>query len=344
MKHTCYRCGYSTNDKSNYNKHLKRKRKCPQKTNNISTNQAHNDSQLIEHDSQMTHNSLNTTHKRLTNDSQLIEHDSQIVNNSSSNNTIECKYCHKQFTRTNNKKRHIRLYCKEAKLQRHEDTQLRRRVQELENMLIHQSHITNNNNTIINNNTINLPTTGEWPKMLQRIMVHLISKTRSTPFSSSEVDFEEAFQQTLSMAFFHPESPILNTVEMLGRKESWVKQNGLLVDKNKFLNKVNCEHIERLIKFIHNDNERFRTELPPVPIIEQWIAVNNEVISQIARYDPCKKETIKNTEEVLRNQSLQCDISTAVSEIKDADRNDAHIATSHRIAAAAPVSNLMSLL
>ena len=28
-----------------------------------------------------------------------------------------------------------------------------------------------------------------------------------------------------------------------------------------------------------SDNERFRKELPPVPVIENWIKVNNEIIS-----------------------------------------------------------------
>ena len=32
MKYTCVTCQYSTNDKSNFNRHLKRKRKCVLKT------------------------------------------------------------------------------------------------------------------------------------------------------------------------------------------------------------------------------------------------------------------------------------------------------------------------
>ena len=115
--------------------------------------------------------------------------------------------------------------------------------------------------------------------MLQRVMVQMISKIRSTPLSDAESNFGEAFQQTLSIAFFHPDSPIYDTVEMLGRKESWVKQRGQLVDKKKFLTKVNRDHFERLITFMHNDNERFRTEMPSVPVIKKWIAVNNEVIT-----------------------------------------------------------------
>ena len=83
MKHTCYRCGYSTNDKSNYNKHLKGNTKCTEKLNNTL------------------------------------------------NNTFECKYCNKSFSTNSNMNRHIRLYCKEAKLQS-QDSKLRKEIVRLQ--------------------------------------------------------------------------------------------------------------------------------------------------------------------------------------------------------------------
>jgi hypothetical protein len=76
------------------------------------------------------------------------------------------------------------------------------------------------------------------------------------------------------------------------------------------------------------DNERFRKELPPAPVIEKWIEVNNEVISHIQKYDPCEKENIKNTEEVLRNRRLPSNYNDLVSEVKKCDRMDRLIARS----------------
>jgi hypothetical protein len=76
------------------------------------------------------------------------------------------------------------------------------------------------------------------------------------------------------------------------------------------------------------DNERFRKELPPAPVIEKWIEVNNEVISHIHKYDPCEKQIIKNTEEVLLNRKLPSNYTKLISEVKESDRMDRMIAKS----------------
>jgi len=63
-------------------------------------------------------------------------------------------------------------------------------------------------------------------------------------------------------------------------------------------------------------------------VIEKWIEVNNEVISHIHKYDPCKKEIMENTEEVLRNRRLPSNYTTLISEVKESDRMDRLIAKS----------------
>ena len=140
---------------------------------------------------------------------------------------------------------------------------------------------------------------------MQKVMVHIISKIHGGSYQQpGTLDFKEAFQQTLSVAYFHPESPMYNSIEMLGRKESWVKHNGKLVRKNKLLKSINQDHYKRLIQFMKDDNNRYRKELPPANVIENWIEVNNEIISHIKKYDPCDRVIMRDTEEMLRNRSL----------------------------------------
>jgi len=209
----------------------------------------------------------------------------------------------------------MRLNCKVLKAEKKrmkemeaEILRLRAQVSNTTNNISNSNNTTNNNttnnNNITNNININLPE-GQWSRILQKVMVHLISKIHGGSIQQpGELDFKEAFQKTLSVAYFHPESPIYNSVEMLGRKESWMKHNGKLVRKNKLLKNINQEHYKRLIQFMKDDNERYRKELPPVNVIENWIEVNHEIISHIKKYDPCDRAIIQDTEEILRNGSL----------------------------------------
>ena len=157
-------------------------------------------------------------------------------------------------------------------------------------------------------------------------MLFLISKTKGDRFSKGELEFNDAFGKTLSVAFHHPESPLYNSIQMLGRKEAWAKHNGKVVQKKKLLKKINKQHLDRLIQFIHEDNERFRTELPPVPVIEQWIQVNNDVIEHIKKYDPCDKNTIRESEEIFRSESLLNDFNSFVAEVTKNTNMDSTIA------------------
>ena len=54
--------------------------------------------------------------------------------------------------------------------------------------------------------------------------------------------------------------------------------------------------------------------------------MNNEVIRHIKKYDPCDKETMRESEEVFRNQSLINEFNTLVSEVKKNQSMDTTIA------------------
>ena len=270
-----------------------------------------------------------------------IESEPEYVECKTADNKWICLYCKKTFKHNRSWNRHMRSYCKgksnKTQLLEEENAALRK--------IIETGVITNNNNNTTthnnttNNNTTNYNTTnnfinnvtlpeGQWSRMLYRMMVLLMSKTKGDRFQAGELEFPDAFQKTMSLAFFHPDSPIYESVQLLGRKESWAKQNGDIVGKKKLIKNINKEHYERLLLFMKADNERFRKELPPAPVIEKWIEVNNEVISHIHKYDPCEKEILRNTEEILRNRKLPSNYTTLISEVKESDRMDRLIAKS----------------
>ena len=311
--YTCPRCkSYSTNLKSNLKRHMNRKRKCPliiqneAKSEQIDTQNSYKSVQNGQNNAQNGQNNaqnIQLESQRITTESQKNHTESQRITK-----TWECIHCSKTFTTNSNMNRHIRLYCSLRKDKDNMIQQLQDEVRQLRSQM--SSTITNNNSNsnnsnsynTINNNNITLPD-GQWNRVLQNVMVHLISKIGNGIFPG-ELDFSEAFQQTLSVAHFHPDSPLFDSVEMLGRKESWVKHNGKLVRKSKLLKKINQEHYNRLIQFMNDTNRRYRTELPSLQVIQKWIEVNNEIISHIKKYDPCNKCILQTTEEVLRNKSL----------------------------------------
>jgi ribosomal protein L17 len=385
MKYTCLTCDYSTNDKSNFNRHLKRKRKCVPKT---TRKRLENDQKVPENDQdrltigsqkpQQGSQRLTKTATRLTKGSQKPQQGSKRLTKTATRDTDdlqkvqqdyvniqqecvhvqkdtqehmnsvqsplkkmwECPHCFKQFKHNRNWNRHMRLYCKgkniKTQILEQENAALRKIISEGGIRTTHDNRTTNNtinnnttNNNITNNivNNFTLPE-GQWTRMLQRMMVLLMTKTRGDRFQEGQLHFTDAFQETMSLAFFHPDSPIYETVKLLGRKDSWAKHNGNLIGKTKLIKKINRQHYERLLLFMKADNERFRKELPPAPVIEKWIEVNNEVISHIHKYDPCEKQIIKNTEEVLLNRKLPSNYTKLISEVKESDRMDRMIAKS----------------
>jgi hypothetical protein len=285
----------------------------------------------------------------ITNNSNNLNNKTTFCENSdiesSTSKKWTCMYCHKTFAHNSSWHKHMRLRCPVLKSKLvAENLKLKQELDKLKSLQSAAKqtiqHNTTNNTTTHNNNTTNnvvnniqninniqLPD-GIWSRKLYRVIVHLMSKAKGDRFSPGEISFYEAFQKTLSVAFFHPESPVYNTVQMLGRKEAWAKHHGKIVQKNTLLKKINVQHYERLIEIMKADNERFRKELPPAPVVQKWMEVNNEIIRNIKKYDPCQKKMIRDTEEVFRTKSLIDDFNICVQEVKKADRMDRDIAYS----------------
>jgi len=163
VNYICQRCNYKTTLKSNFRRHILRKKICKPiladvsilyikniynmvvSTENKRDNL--NDSQKTHKDSQKTHKDSQKTHK----DSQIIPKKSEITSINLLN--ISCNYCNKIFTRTNNRNRHIKKYCK-IKKQKYIIEEKNKKISNLENKI---KNITNNNtisNSNINSNNI----------------------------------------------------------------------------------------------------------------------------------------------------------------------------------------------
>ena len=143
MKYTCSSCDYCTNDKSNFNKHLKRKRKCGPKTTRKSTRKtttldqkvpeklpekAHKGSQkddigsqrltktLFRHPkgSQKAH--IGTQKPDFSPQNAVLPTQESIIQTSiiQTERTHQwiCPDCNKTFKHNRNWNRHMRLYCK----------------------------------------------------------------------------------------------------------------------------------------------------------------------------------------------------------------------------------------
>ena len=120
MIHTCPRCGvYTTPLKTNLKRHLNRKRKCTQKPPHIES--------FIQ--------------KENPREPQIIQKEPQNIGKE-----WTCTHCSKSFSTNSHMNRHMRLYCKEVKLQRRVDEL------EMENQRLRSQppSITNNNNKTTN--------------------------------------------------------------------------------------------------------------------------------------------------------------------------------------------------
>ena len=156
VNYICQRCNYTTNRKSNFIYHLNRKNTCKPIVSDVSILYIKNIYNMVVstenkrdnlNDSQKTHKDSQKTHK----DSQIIPKKSEITSINLLN--ISCNYCNKIFTRTNNRNRHIKKYCK-IKKQKYIIEEKNKKISNLENKI---KNITNNNtisNSNINSNNI----------------------------------------------------------------------------------------------------------------------------------------------------------------------------------------------
>ena len=115
----CFRCGYSSNDKSKIRLHINRKYTCSNKLNNILLDECKNEIlQGLSYEdylkSSANHCKSSANHCKSTANYCKSSDDSFEIETDNKNNLI-CQYCNKTFTRKENLENHLKKSCKMLK-------------------------------------------------------------------------------------------------------------------------------------------------------------------------------------------------------------------------------------
>ena len=204
--YSCIRCGYSTEHKHKYDRHVSRKNPCSEKKE---TN--HNSSQS----------------KKLHQNAHFLHQNAHFLHQNPSFQN-DCMYCGKIFTRNSSLRRHMESSCKILKSQWMTMDEESRNL-ETENKLLKQqltemkaSTITNNNNnnshnTTNNTNIINqqININGFGNEDTSYLTSELVNKYIDAPYS--------AIPNLLKSIHFHPQHPENHNVKITNKKEPYAR-------------------------------------------------------------------------------------------------------------------------
>lgn len=195
MEFTCRRCGYTSKDKSNYIRHLKRKHVCIASLEDVST-------------------------------TMLLEEINENKEISQNQKTYVC-HCGKSFTDRSNRHRHMKT-CTVMKNDEPQDQfkSLQEKVllmeQELAKLKGQPSSTTTNNNTTNNNNTINMTMNVQLCNFEHEKKDHLTSEFLTSCFVRQDIP---ALIESLLFAQERPENRTVR-IKSLKNKQIQVHQDG----------------------------------------------------------------------------------------------------------------------
>ena len=167
VNYNCLRCGFTTNHKNNFRKHIYRKFICKPILKEIPIISIRDDFEMKEPKS-CNQNVIKCNHNVITNGSK-INH--------------KCRYCNKKFSKRQNRWRHEKYFCKEKnkdnciedkiKQMENEITKLKIEKTKKENIINNkiENSIINSNNTIIVNNFGDENTEYITDKMFQKLIL-----------------------------------------------------------------------------------------------------------------------------------------------------------------------------
>jgi len=120
VNYTCYRCGYSNNNKSNIIRHIGRKYPCKSLDNNINLDECKesilNGLNYLEYIKSMKSDekSMKKSKKSMDSDENSMDSDENSGENEiiTKNGKLICKYCKKTFLKKEYLEKHLKKYCK----------------------------------------------------------------------------------------------------------------------------------------------------------------------------------------------------------------------------------------
>ena len=269
--YSCQLCIFSTNLKSNNNRH--------QKTMKHHNNLKSYDNDIVENlkkhtnDTQMIHKCKKKIHKRYTKDTQKIH-------------KSICEFCNKEFASRQSMLRHVRLFCKVKKENEAKELENQNQILELKsqvNMLIDKV----GSNTIITHNITNNQTNvqlnnfgNEDLSLLTDIVKHNLIKGPYT-----------MMPKLMEMIYFNDKFPKNQTLKLVNRKQNILKVyeegkwkyvdkdetiNNLLDEKNYKVDIYYEDNSDRFSKFVVSTYDKFR-ELFNSKDKDLWDSIKREV-------------------------------------------------------------------
>ena len=242
VNYDCQRCGYSTNHKSVFKKHLLRKNLCDA------------DFDEIDRYTLLIMNKFDKEAEKY----KTVNKCKPIVNLPVSPNVHFCIQCGKQFKSRQGKYKHMKYYCKIKKEEEDKDIiikELRERNEELKTMIEKLINSKSNvNNGTINNNTAkrdinttnNIQINNYGSENIEYITDKVFKKLLTKPMS--------AITRLIELKHFHPLHPENHNVKITNIHDKYAK----IYQDKKWLIKHKKDVVEDLVENGYADFEEFK--------------------------------------------------------------------------------------
>ncbi len=242
VNYECRRCGYSTNHRSVFRKHLLRKNLCEANFDEVGRYELLIDNNFVKEAQKY----------------KIIPECNPNVNLGVSPNRHVCIHCGKEFKSRQGKYKHIKYYCKTKKEEIDKDIiikELRERNDELKNMIekLINSKLNVNNGTINNNSakrdintTNNIQINNYGSENIDYITDKVFKKLLQKPIS--------AITRLIELKHFHPKHPENHNVKITNIHDKYAK----IYQDKKWLIKHKKDVVEDLVENGYADFEEFK--------------------------------------------------------------------------------------
>ena len=242
VNYDCQRCGYSTNHKSVFKKHLLRKNLCDPEFD-----------ELDRYNLLLMNKFVKEAEKY-----KPVNKCKPIVNRDVSSTVHFCIHCGKEFKSRQGKYKHIKYYCKKKKEDEDKDIiikELKERNEELKSMIEKLINSKSNvNNGTINNNTAkrdinttnNIQINNYGSENIEYITDKVFKKLLTKPMS--------AITRLIELKHFHPKHPENHNVKITNIHDKYAK----IYQDKKWLIKHKKDVVEELVDNGYADFEEFK--------------------------------------------------------------------------------------
>jgi hypothetical protein len=261
--HICYFCHNSFTQKGHLGNHFNNTTKCKFKKyddlNNIKTYISHVDMVLMFEsdeyhnlffDITITPKSLQNHSKSLQNHSKITPNHSKSLQNHSKNiiNRLECEYCHKIFTRIDNKNKHIKKNRCQILKNNLQITNNNHEIINNNHQIINNQQIINNNKNKITNNNVNIQINGYGKEDVSYITNDILADIIKKPISG--------IPKLIEMIHLNPDHPENNNIKLVNKNLPYLNYfNGKYwktADKSKVLGNLLKSKTELTDKYYKN--------------------------------------------------------------------------------------------